>query len=413
MQKYKLILSCFVLLFFLQNTFAQNNTNSPYTRFGYGNINDNAAGERRAMGGVSIASRSNKTINTVNPASYTAVDSMTFMFDLGVSAFGTYFTDHTSDKRTTFNGNLEYLTMQLPLTKYLGMSLGLLPYSFVGYDFNQSDSVFTEDPENPYLNYTNSFDGTGGLTQVYLGLSLKLFDHVALGANAYYMWGEINNNRKQTFPSSVPNSFQVQNNISVSDIRFRYGAQFFHTFNKKHEWTLGLVYENKSELNGEFMQTEIITSDTLKSEQGFDLPAYYGGGLYYTYENRLSLGVDYSLQEWSKARYFNKTDSLHNVSKIALGAEYIHDPNGNRYIDRMAFRLGCNMSNSYLNQGVNPLDNFGISFGLGLPLRNSKTMLNATFEYQKTGSKQLLHEDLFKFTFSASINEMWFFKRKL
>ena len=61
---------------------SQNNTNSPYTRFGYGEISDGAATELRGMGGVSLGNRSQHTINSVTPASYTSVDSLTFMFDV-------------------------------------------------------------------------------------------------------------------------------------------------------------------------------------------------------------------------------------------------------------------------------------------------------------------------------------------
>src|ERR1035437_4194693 len=74
------------LLIFAQFANSQNNTNSPYTRFGYGDISDNNNGEQKAMGGVSIGSRSSSSINTMNPASYSAVDSMTFMFDIGSAA---------------------------------------------------------------------------------------------------------------------------------------------------------------------------------------------------------------------------------------------------------------------------------------------------------------------------------------
>jgi len=119
MYKNKLLLLVLASIIFAQFTNGQNNTNSPYTRFGYGDISDTNNGEQRALGGVSIGSRSNTSINTVNPASYSAVDSMTFMFDIGSSALMSRFTDQ-SGKRSTFNANLEYITMQFPLSKYVG-----------------------------------------------------------------------------------------------------------------------------------------------------------------------------------------------------------------------------------------------------------------------------------------------------
>lgn len=70
-----------VLLVVGAGVYAQNNTNSPYTRFGYGELVDTYSAEQRAMGGVAIAGRNNLGINTVNPASYSSVDSLTFMFE--------------------------------------------------------------------------------------------------------------------------------------------------------------------------------------------------------------------------------------------------------------------------------------------------------------------------------------------
>ena len=86
MFKNKIFFLGFVLVLLNQVSIGQNNTNSPYTRFGYGDISDTNSGEQRAMGGISFGSRTKHGINVVNPASYSAVDSMTFMFDVGVSA---------------------------------------------------------------------------------------------------------------------------------------------------------------------------------------------------------------------------------------------------------------------------------------------------------------------------------------
>lgn len=394
----------------------QNNTNSPYTRFGYGDLHGNAAGEYQAMGGVTMAARSNRSINPANPASYTAVDSLTFMFDLGISGQLTHFSD-ASGMKNVGNGNLEYLTIQFPFTKWLACSAGLLPYSFVGYEFAQNNTVLM--PSVPTLSpdtitYTSMFYGTGGVSQVYLGLSFELFKHVSLGANVYYMFGKVNNSRQLSFANSEYASVLQENRLKVSDVRFRFGAQFYHTFAQKHNVTLGLGYEFKSKLNGSFSQIETTTLDTTQyGIEGFELPSYYSAGLYYTYDDRLSVGVDYSLQEWSKATYFGKTDSLNNSHRLAIGAEYRHNPLGKRYIDRMAFRLGAHASTPYIKEIGAQHKNFGITFGVGLPLRTSKTFVNATFEYGKKGSVATLREDYFKLTISASFNELWFFKRKL
>jgi len=98
MYKNKVFVLIFASFIFYQFANSQNNTNSPYTRFGYGDISDTNNGEQRALGGTAIGSRSNTSINNVNPASYSSVDSLTFMFDVGASTLISRFTNQTGGK---------------------------------------------------------------------------------------------------------------------------------------------------------------------------------------------------------------------------------------------------------------------------------------------------------------------------
>lgn len=407
-----------VFLFFsVQMSHSQNNTNSPYTRFGFGQLVDAHSSEQKSMGGTGFGSRRNSSINTLNPASYSAVDTMTFMFDVGVSGLVSQFRV-PDGVNTKFNANLEYVTMQLPLSKNLGLSAGLLPYSFTGYEFFRNDSIATPfTPNNPYASYTELYSGVGGVSQIYTGLGLKLFNFASLGVNAYYMFGDVTNNRNITFnENAFSSSASTQvNSLQVRSFRFRYGLQLFHTFNNQHEVSLGLIYEPKIKLNGSFVQMHYgIPSDTIVHDDNFEMPQTFGGGLYYSFDNRLTLAADYSLQQWGDVKYFGVTDSLRNRSRFSLGAEYIPNPRGMRYFDRVRYRVGFNLSDPYYKMsGFEPVKNYGISFGVGLPLRTSRTMLNAAIEYGKSGQSSLLREDHFRITFNVVFHETWFFKRKL
>ncbi len=82
MLKYKILFICLSIGLV---AFAQNGTSSPYSRFGYGILGDNAIGAQRAMGGVGYALHNNRQINVMNPASYASMDSLTFLFDIGLT----------------------------------------------------------------------------------------------------------------------------------------------------------------------------------------------------------------------------------------------------------------------------------------------------------------------------------------
>ncbi len=384
---------------------AQNNTSSPYSRFGYGELNDNVPGAYRAMGGVGVGMRSNQVINPSQPASFSAVDSTSFMMDLAASAMWMTYSDATGTKNKG-NGNLEYLTIQFPLWKYIGFSVGMLPYSSVGYDFALQDSTTVSD-----VTATKSYAGSGGLTQVYGGLSFNILNWVAVGANIYYMFGETSNTRALSFSQSDIRSYSMTSTLRVNDVHFRYGMQLFHTFGD-HSFTLGGIFENKSNLNARFKQIETTTNDTVaNTTDGFQLPMVWGAGASYNWARRLTIAADYTTTDWSKTQYFGVTDSLRTRAKISVGAEYVHNPMGRKYWEHMAFRLGASVSDSYLKNV--PAKDFTVSLGLGFPLQNVGTVINATFEYGHRGTQSILSENYLRFTINASINENWFFKRKL
>ena len=393
---------------------SQNNTNSPYTRFGYGQLEENCFSRSQAMGGTSIGMRSKTGINPVNPASYSSIDSTSFIFEIGVSGLLTNLRSGKESK-TEFNGNLDYIALQTPITKWMGLSLGIIPYSYVGYNYNFTDSFQLPNKE-AYNTYAQSYSGSGGISQLYLGLSFDIANHFSIGANAYYMFGNINHYKSILYTQSDLNttlSLQKQS-LHVRSFNGRFGIQYHETIGKKHAFVIGAIYEFKSPMQGTFENT-MIGIDTIitASSNVFELPSLYGGGVSYTYDNRLTIAADYTYQEFSKAKYYNTTDTLCNRSKITLGAEYINDPYGRKYVDRILWRIGANYSNSYIKIGDKQTHDFSITCGIGLPLRTSKTMININFEYGNVGTVSLLKEQYFKFGINFSLNEMWFIKAKI
>ena len=83
MQKNK---SYFTLIFlcFCGSLLAQNQINSPYSRFGIGDLQSNILSEYAAMGGSSIGSYNPNIVNPYNPASYSAFRANSFIFSTGV-----------------------------------------------------------------------------------------------------------------------------------------------------------------------------------------------------------------------------------------------------------------------------------------------------------------------------------------
>ena len=398
-----LAILCLPMLLLCASLQAQNNTHSPFSRFGYGELNDNIPGAYRALGGIGIGMRDPRVINPSQPASYTVVDSTTFMFDLAASGLWNGYQD-ASGARNRGNGNLEDLTMQFPIWKhYIGMSLGLNPYSMVGYDFTLSDSI------NSDYHYARTYYGDGGITQIYGGLSFNILNWFAAGANIYYMFGDVTNNRGITF-TEIASTVTEVSKIHVSDVRFRTGAQFFHTF-ERHSFSVGAIFEAKSALNGSF--SKVGDGDTLSFNDSIpsDLPMVWGVGAMYSYGGRFMISADYTRYCWAQARYFDQALQLQDRQKIAVGFEYTHNPLGRRYIDHMPWRVGFAMSDPYIRQI--PGREYLVSVGTAFPLPNVGTTINASIEYGHRGTADLLKENYLRFTLNVSVRENWFFKRRL
>ena len=114
---------------------AQSGTNSPYSQYGLGVQSDQTTGFNRGMNGLGIAFREHNQVNTINPASYSAVDSLTFLFDVGFSGQVTNFKEGNR-KLNANNADFEYAVAAFRLTRNFGLSFGILPYTNIGYNYS-------------------------------------------------------------------------------------------------------------------------------------------------------------------------------------------------------------------------------------------------------------------------------------
>ncbi|MCQ2342923.1 MAG: hypothetical protein MJZ75_05485 [Paludibacteraceae bacterium] len=377
---------------------------SPASRFGYGEMDDGVPGEYRAMGGVMTGMRSNHAINPAQPASYTAGDSLSFMFDVAVAVGWNHYQDAYGKKNVPM-GSLEYVTMQFPLfRRWLAFSAGIMPYTHVGYDFALAGKTGN-------YSYTINYVGSGGLSQVYAGLGFNLFDWFAAGANFYYTFGKVQNFTQLKFDDSGVSPSEVVRYMDMRACRTRVGAQLFHTFAKEHTIVLGATFDPLLPMKGSYTIAETYSLDTAVINTGSQSPMSWSVGGSYRWKEQLVLSADYSRQNWSEALYFGTTGMLCDRQKVSAGVQYRHNPFGMKYVERMVWRVGTSVMNSYTNGS--DWSDFSVSMGFGFPLRTAATMFNATLEYERKRSLAELNEHNLKLTINIAVNEQWFHKRKL
>ncbi len=121
-------------------SFSQSITNSPYSRFGIGDIDRNGFNNSKAMGGISTGLRANNHINYMNPAAISAQDTMSFILDLGVK--GIFKDMKTTTNSANFNDfTFDHLAMSFPIKKWWYASFGITPYSKIGYNVQQVGAI--------------------------------------------------------------------------------------------------------------------------------------------------------------------------------------------------------------------------------------------------------------------------------
>jgi len=404
--------------------FAQfnNNTSSPYSRYGLGELHPYSFGRSTAMGGASIASRNNQQINLANPASYDAIDSLGFMFEFAIDGKTSKFSNDVGNA-TASDINFQYFAMNFQLSNRMGASLGLVPFTDVGYNVTVNEVIKNTGP------VTTTYYGAGTISNFFLFFSIQPFKFLSVGSNLNYFFGMLNKNAEVVF-SGASDFYQVQQytSLRVADFSFDFGAQATIPLKNKNEIVLGVIFENNPKYNAFYSDItqknlssgSAIDQDTLfytEEEKGvIEFPFTYGFGISYVKENSLEINADYYHQSWSDAKFLGeKSDYLTDLDKFAVGAEWIPDKFSIKsFSSRVAYRLGFKYEQTYLMFNNRQINDFGITFGVGLPVYRSKSTINVAAEFGKKGTTDdnLVLEDYFRLNLMVNLYDLWFIKRR-
>lgn len=415
------LLFALILLGSLQ---AQNSISSPYSGYGVGLLNNTTSIPLASMGGVSYAMQhSTAYINHRNPASYVAFDSLSFIADAAFSIYSSTLKTSDLSQKATY-ARPGYLTIGLPVTKHWRTSLGILQYSNLGYNILDKHAI------NNIGDVDYTYQGDGGLMQLYWGNAFKLCKGLSIGLNVSYLWGTLSSIRTVNFGGENFYNTLINSSVYVDGIYLSAGAQYFVNIKEKHRLGFGLVYENtahiwarqnKMILNYEGVANASSTFDTIVNNPGIKgsmrIPQSIGGGLSYSFKDKILLACDVTWQNWHNFMMMGERDSLKNVINTSLGFQYTPDPNSSKLYKRLNLRCGARYSTGYLNINQTPISEFSVSLGLGIPLRSaiSQSSINIMLEYGSMGTilNDLIKENFFRLTFNFVLQEKWYQRVKL
>ncbi len=436
----------FTLIAFIsaQGLFAQN---SPYSRYGLGDLTPNTNIVNRGMGGISAGYSDVLSINFANPASYSNFQTIQqggkaasgrVLLDVGINYENKSLTDpNNPTKFTSSYGYFSYVQVGVPLNKNWGMSFGLRPLSRINYKINRQEILFDPTTGNKIDTAITQFTGTGGtyLPNIGMGYAIKNF---SIGASMSYMFGRKEFSTKRSLFGDTLTFFQSSNHTTrtyIGDLFFNAGAQYKIKINKETTLRLGVAgnWEQTLKANRDVIRETFTTTEssgdtrvdsvyeTTEDKGNVIYPASYTAGfvLDHTEErgNGWLLGVDYTTSQWDDYRFFGGTDAVKTNWQLRVGGQVRPKP-GSNYFSNVAYRAGFFVGPDYINVGKE-LPQFGVSFGFGLPianynrLSNQFTILNFGLEYSRRGNNDnTLKENLFRLSLGLNFSDLWFTKRK-
>lgn len=417
-----------ILIFATFSVSAQNGTVSPYSAIGIGELRGVRTVENQSIGGLEFFTDSIH-VNLNNPAA---------LGKLGLATYSGAFSrkemrmETNADKQNTSVTNLEYLAIALPLKLQRGgLSFGLKPYSSVGFKLED----LTENEAGDQV--LNEYSGSGGLNQVFLSVGLRLLPRLQVGATANYIFGQIENKRVQVTEGIAYGTLDNRQS-DISGFDFNYALTYSPSISAKHtlytslraHTQTNLVSKNERRigsfvpLNGNEIETYLVDleRDNLLNTE-IKIPTTFTFGLGIGEEYRWMIGAEAGMQQFSKfSNPFLDGDNIgyEDASSYALGGFWVPDYNDvDAYFNRVTYRAGVRLDNTGFIVNEKPISNFGITFGMGLPLGFEYSNLNLGFEVGRRGTtmNDLVRESYFKvsigLSFNASGANRWFQKRQI
>lgn len=409
---------------------AQSGTNSPYSQYGLGVMSDQTSGFNRGMNGLGIGAREHNQINYLNPASYSALDSLTFIFDIGVSGQLTNFKEG-STKVNARNADFEYAVAGFRAFKHVGVSFGIIPFTNIGYDYSTTEYINTELTEY----YTNTYSAdAGGLHQIYFGVGWRPIKYVSIGINASYLWGEYERSIVNDYSDSWVNSLSKYYTAEITSYKLDFGLQLILPLNRSNRVTLGATYSPGHKLGADpeclvistNSSTSVSDTTSYSISNGLEIPDMMAFGFMWEHKNRLRIGVDYSLQKWGKTStpeyvvvnevpYYRLNDDFYeDRHKWTVGGEYCKNEYSRKFIDRVRFRAGASYATSYYKiNGADGPDEISVSAGFGVPIvnnYNNRSILNVSVQWARQSAKNMITENTFRINVGITFNERWFNK---
>lgn len=415
-------------------SFAQaQSENSPYSRYGLGDMVPTQNMLNRGMGGVSAAYYDFNTINFVNPASYGRLQTTTL--EIGAElANRTLRANNPVRKFNSYSPNISYLQLAFPLKKGggWGLNLGLRPITRINYKIGQAERL-NLGVDGDTFDISTLYEGNGGTYEAHIGTGVAITRDLSIGVNLGYVFGSKDYSTRKAILDTLAYYYKSNHETksNFGGVLLNAGIQYTARLDKKHWLRFGAYgnlqanYNGKRDIIRETFEYNTNTSapqpiDSVYHENDIkgdvDLPASFGVGVLFDKLGKWQLGVDYTQQQWSKYRFFGEKDAVQDAWQMKIGAQ-LTPSGGKTYWNFVSYRAGFAFGQDYIKVDED-LPTWTLSIGAGFPMRkpaytNQFSVINTIFEFGRRGNNSnLVRENYFRIGIGLSLSDIWFQKYK-
>ena len=427
--------------------FAQNTSSSPFSSIGLG---ERESADHAVFSGIGTCNTTyfdSTILNYFNPASYNTLATGQPLFSLGLTSRISQYSQNGLSK-TNATAFVEHFVMGFRVKKNVGFAFGLKPFSRRGYELSERIAVGGDSMLNTYI-------GSGGIHQVFLGLSTNLIKFkqtkLAVGGNLSYLFGETTNERRSQLIEANSKASGIDwNSIRFNSFYYELGAYFKQSFGKNHNLLIGATASPAQKTNASQNYSLFYGAagnpenyDTLLHTQtkgSLNIPLSFSVGLNYNWwfntqkrnnsfrNSELSFHINYSETTWSNfTGTFDQLTPGLNTRKIAAGIQFtperkfLESAVNSGVFSTMKYRLGCyQYTLPYVYDG-SQLHDRGITAGIGIPVlaQQALSSVNIGLTYGTRSGKlpTSLNENYLGISLglilAPSFYERWFKKRKL
>lgn len=396
--------------------------NSPYSRYGLGNLKNTENVANLGMGGVSIADDNALVTNPTNPATFVGLRLTSFQ--VGVEGARVNIRNNSLSNRTGSLA-LSYVNLGFPIAKNIGLSFGLMPQTRSKYSMEQTgylDSISKVD-----YNYY----GGGGTQKIYVGGAYK-YKEYSFGLSTGYMFGNLVTSSEANYTDSLKiTSSSVTGRTTMGGVFLQLGALTTQKLKDNYKITLGASYTLTQKLNAKrdvYWKSfigDVTTPDyqynvdsVIEKKGKIVIPGKLSLGAMFSEGDAWKIGVDFITSNWKKYRAYDQSDSTNTSWMVKFGGAITPDVNAvGQTWKRVTYRAGVYTGQDIFKFYNTSLPIIGASVGVGYPIRKTNLsigQINASLDFGKRGTTKndLLSEGYTRFCIGFTFNDKWFIPRK-